>query len=93
MIDTLEPQWIWQAKAWPNFHPDPQVLAGPLARARLAQGQLMGKAEAVGAAGFVGTRQEIWTGEALATAEIEGEQLNVDAVRSSVARRPNAHGN
>ena len=62
MIDTLEPQWIWQAKAWPNFHPDPQVLAGPLARARLAQGKLMGKAEAVGAAGFVGTRQEIWTG-------------------------------
>lgn len=87
MTDTPEPQWVWQAKAWPDFQLDPQAFAGPLARARLAQGKLLGKAEAVGAQGFAGTRQEVWTGEAMATAEIEGEKLNVDAVRSSVARR------
>lgn len=80
-------RWLWQSPSWPNFPYDPQVLAAPLARARLAQGKLLGKAEAVGAQGFTGTVQELWTGEAVATAEIEGEKLNVEAVRSSVARR------
>lgn len=41
----------------------------------------------MGAQGFAGALRELWTGEAVATAAIEGERLNVDAVRSSVARR------
>lgn len=73
--------------SWPDVRLDLQALAVPLARARLAQGRLLGKADALGAKGYAGTLQELWTGEAMATAEIEGEKLNVDAVRSSVARR------
>ena len=87
MVGALKSQWVWQSKSWPDFSFDPQALAAPLARARLAQGKLLGKADAVGAQGFTGALQELWTGEAMATAEIEGEKLNVDAVRSSVARR------
>jgi Fic family protein len=87
MTDSLNIQWIWQGKSWPDFSFDSQALAAPVARARLAQGKLLGKAEAVGGQGFTGNLQELWTGEAMATAEIEGEKLNVDAVRSSVARR------
>jgi len=80
-------RWVWQSQSWPTFPYDEQALAAPLARARLAQGRLLGKAEAVGAHGFASALRELWTGEAVATAEIEGETLNVDAVRSSVARR------
>jgi len=87
MPETNESTWVWQSRSWPNFHYDEQALAAPIARARLAQGRLLGKAEAVGAQGFAGALHELWTGEAVATAEIEGEKLNVDAVRSSVARR------
>jgi Fic family protein len=87
MSETTNSRWVWQSQSWPNFGYDEQALAALLARARFAQGKLLGKAEAVGAQGFVGTLQELWTGEAVATAEIEGEKLNLDAVRSSVARR------
>ncbi len=87
MPETTNPTWVWQSQSWPTFPYDEQALAAPLARARLAQGRLLGKAEAVGAQGFAGALRELWTGEAVATAEIEGEKLNVDAVRSSVARR------
>lgn len=73
--------------SWPVFHVDQQAVAVPLARARFAQGRLFGKVDAVGPKGYAGTLQELWTGEAMATAEIEGENLNVEALRSSVARR------
>lgn len=87
MAETINSRWVWQSPSWPNFSYDEQPLAAPLARARFAQGKLLGKAEAVGAQGSAGALRELWTGEAMATAEIEGEKLNVDAVRSSVARR------
>ena len=35
---------------------------------------------------------QIWSGEALATAAIEGEQLDLEAVRSSVVRRLGIEG-
>jgi Fic family protein len=79
--------WVWQSPSWPAFPYDERALAAPLARARLAQGRLLGKAEAVGAQGFASALRELWTEEAVATAAIEGEHLDVDAVRSSVARR------
>lgn len=87
MAETINSRWVWQSPWWPTLSYDEQALAAPLARARLTQGRLLGKAEAVGAQGFAGALRELWTGEAMATAEIEGEKLNVDAVRSSVARR------
>src|SRR3989304_9370689 len=87
MPEATDSRWVWQSQSWPTFDYDAQALAAPLARARLAQGRLLGKAEAGGAQGFASALRELWTGEAVATAEIEGEKLNVDAVRSSVARR------
>ncbi len=80
-------RWIWQSPDWPPLAYDEKTLSALLAKARLAQGKLLGNAEAVGAQGFVPAQRELWTGEAIATAEIEGERLDVDAVRSSVARR------
>ncbi len=79
--------WVWQSPSWPRFTYDAVATANAVAQARFEQGKLLGKASAVGAGGLSSTKLDIWTGEALATSAIEGEQLNVDAVRSSVARR------
>lgn len=58
-----------------------------LSQARVNQGILLGKAQSLGLDSLPATENEVWVSEALATAEIEGEKLNLDAVRSSVARR------
>ena len=79
--------WIWTTPAWPQLSYDLDHLAAPLAAARQEWGRLLGKAEAVGAGALVQVQREVWSGEALATAAIEGESLDLAAVRSSVARR------
>ena len=80
-------RWIWQASTWPPLAFDAVAISVSLSRTRSELGKLLGKAEAVGQADMSFTERDIWTHEALATAAIEGEMLNLDAVRSSVARR------
>lgn len=81
-----QPMFVWQREDWPRFRVREAQIASPLKEARMAQGRVVGKAQALGEA--VGTALgEIWTAEAVATAAIEGEKLDLDAVRSSVARR------
>ena len=79
--------WIWTTPAWPQLSYDLDHLAAPLSVARQEWGRLLGKAEAVGAGALTQVQREVWSGEALATAAIEGESLDLAAVRSSVARR------
>jgi Fic family protein len=79
--------WIWQSSSWPDLTYDAERLAGPLNRARMECGRLFGKAEAVGARDLATVQQDVWSGEAVATAAIEGESIDLAAVRSSVARR------
>ncbi len=81
------PAWIWQAVAWPKLCFNAEPLATRLARAQLEQGRLLGLAEAVGAAELPLVQRDVWAGEAVATAAIEGERLDLKTVRSSVARR------
>lgn len=80
-------RYIWQHAEWPRFGVQEADLAAPLRDARLAQGRVTGKAQALGLAAVGSAAGEIWAAEALATASIEGEKLDLDAVRSSVARR------
>ena len=82
-------QWLWQADSWPILTYDAPSLQPAITAARVAQGRLLGKAEAVSASGLSlsPTQHVAWTNDALATSAIEGEFLNLDAVRSSVARR------
>ncbi len=81
------PQWIWQQPDWPKFIFDMKALAPVLGRARGAQGHILGKAQALGLANLGAALADIWVEEASATARIEGEKLDLTAVRSSVARR------
>ena len=80
------PEWIWQRNKWPQFSWDEAAIATPLARARLAHGRVLG---AVGILDPALTREAyaaFLVGEGVARSAIEGERLNVNAVRSSVAR-------
>ncbi|MBM5811753.1 MAG: Fic family protein [Gammaproteobacteria bacterium] len=79
--------WIWTSPAWPSLTYDLERLAGPLGRARAEGGRLYGMAAAIGAHELALVQRDVWSGEAVATAAIEGETFDLASVRSSVARR------
>ncbi len=79
--------YIHERKDWPEFHWDQGKLAQLLADVRHLQGRLLGRMEALG----FGLREEATlqtlTQDVIKTSEIEGEKLDADQVRSSIARR------
>ena len=79
--------YIWQATDWPEWRYDLSKLAGPLAEVSRAQGLLMGRLADVGMALRDQASLAALTDDVVKTSEIEGEQLNVESVRSSIARR------
>ncbi|MBK6999580.1 MAG: Fic family protein [Rhodoferax sp.] len=84
---SVPPRYIWQHLAWPRLTFDPAALATALDQARLEQGRLLGLLGAIGLEQANAVQRELWVQEALATAAIEGEQLNLESLRSSVAHR------
>ncbi|MBS0629213.1 MAG: Fic family protein [Verrucomicrobia bacterium] len=79
-------KWIWQKKGWPEFIWQAELLLPLVSKARLEQGKLLAK---IGGVGFELSREAsavVMTEEAIKTSEIEGEILNRDSVRSSVAK-------
>ena len=80
-------RWIWQTPRWPQLTFDAARLARPLALARQESGALFGKAAVIGLEEQAVLEREVWSREAVATAAIEGEAIDLVAVRSSVARR------
>lgn len=81
------PRYLWQQPGWPALPVDAAALAPALESARLEQGRLLGLLDAIGLRPAQEMARELWVQEALATAQIEGQQLDLEAVRSSVARR------
>ena len=79
--------YLWQAPKWPNFRYDLTALQPSLASARVAQGRVLGLAGTLQLVDLAQLELEGWAAEAVATAEIEGEVLQVHSVRASVARR------
>ncbi|MFN8061595.1 MAG: Fic family protein [Gemmatimonadaceae bacterium] len=72
---------------WPTFRWDGGRLASPLAATRHAQGRLLGQMEALGFKVREEAVLRTITEDVLKSSEIEGETLDADQVRSSVARR------
>ncbi|WP_213295456.1 Fic family protein [Paraburkholderia sacchari] len=79
--------YIWQANDWPVWRYDLAKLAEPLAAASRVQGLLAGRLADVGMALRDQASLAALTEDVVKTSEIEGEQLNVASVRSSIARR------
>src|ERR1035438_8136618 len=79
--------YIHELQDWPRFTWSREQLAEPLAAVRHRQGRLIGHMEALG----FNLRQEAvlqtLTADVLKSSEIEGEKLDADQVRSSIARR------
>src|SRR6266705_5822726 len=78
---------IHELQDWPRIVWNRDRLAEPLAAVRHRQGRLIGHMEALG----INLRQEAvlqtLTSDVLKSSEIEGEKLDAEQVRSSIARR------
>lgn len=79
--------YLWQAPDWPNFRVDLAALQPVLSAVRLAQGRALGMAGQLQLLDWGDLQLQGWASEALATAQIEGEILQLNSVRASVARR------
>lgn len=86
-MNSSDYTYIWQASDWPNWRFDLAGLAGPMADVSRAQGLLMGRLADVGMTLRDQASLSALTEDVVKTNEIEGEQLNVASVRSSIARR------
>ena len=81
------PRYIHQLANWPTFAWDHEALEEPLAAVRHQQGRLIGRMEALGFALRGEAMLLTLTEDVLKSSEIEGEVLDRDQVRSSIARR------
>ncbi len=75
--------YIWQNEDWTNFRWDSGGILTALSEARSQQGYILGQAESF----ELKDQGDLITREALSTSALEGESLDKDAIRSSVARR------
>ena len=79
------PQYFWQSAEWPHFRWNSAQLLVPLARARKKQGSFL---EAMSRLGFEDSLEawsKVMEEDAMHTAAIEGEKLDREGVRSSIA--------
>ncbi len=86
-MNCVKYTYIWQANDWPHWRFDLTALATPLAEVSREQGLLLGRLADVGLALRDQAILAALTEDVVKTSEIEGEQLSVASVRSSIARR------
>lgn len=79
--------YIHELEDWPHFWWKVQAIATPLAAVRHRQGRLIGRMETLGFGLQEEAVLETLTEDVLKSSEIEGEVLDKDQVRSSIARR------
>jgi len=79
--------YIHELSDWPRFHWNAEKLTQPLASVRHRQGRLIGHMEALGFNLQQDAVLQTLTADVLKSSEIEGEKLDADQVRSSIARR------
>jgi Fic family protein len=79
--------FIWEQRHWPNLSWDTARLSLQLADVRHRQGILLGRMQALGFELREEAVLRTLTQDVLKTSEIEGERLDAEQVRSSLARR------
>ena len=80
-------KFIYQLKEWPAFEWEEERLMPLLANVRFLQGRIMGRMEALGFVLQEEANLHTLTLDVLKSSEIEGEILDADEVRSSIARK------
>lgn len=86
-MKSEDKRYIWQKSDWPHWVYDRRRLAPMLAQVHRAQGHLLGRMYDLGLDLRDQATLRVLTEDVLKTSEIEGEKLNPDSVRSSIARR------
>jgi Fic family protein len=84
---SISTDWIWQHPDWPAFSWQIDRLAPLLRGCSQAQGRLLGMLGAVGTDVSTQTALDALLQNIITSSAIEGEQLNVGSVRSSLAKR------
>jgi len=79
--------YIWEHANWPHFTWNEAALSANLASTRHLQGRLLGRMEALGFKLREEAVLETLIQDVVTTSEIEGEKLDTQQVRSSIARR------
>ena len=79
--------WIHEYQNWPDFTWDVESLASKLADIRHRQGRLLGRMEGLGFELKREASLSTLTNDVVKSSAIEGENLNPEEVRSSIARR------
>jgi Fic family protein len=80
-------EYIHQLPDWPRFRWSRELLAKKLAVVRHDQGRLLGRMESLGFTLRQNAVLDALTADVLKSSEIEGERLDLEMVRSSIARR------
>jgi Fic family protein len=80
-------KYIYQYKNWTNFSWDDRVINLVFGEVRNLQGKIIGQMSTLGFALNEETNLNTLTLDVVKSSEIEGEKLNYDQVRSSIARR------
>jgi len=79
--------YLWKRPGWPSLTWDERTLSSPLAAVSRQQGRLLGRMEALGFELRDEAHLYTLTEDVVTSSEIEGEDLDRDQVRSSIARR------
>ncbi|MCW5599877.1 MAG: Fic family protein [Nitrosomonas sp.] len=79
--------WVHEHQNWPNFTWDMESLASKLANIRHRQGRLLGRMEGLDFELKCEASLSTLTNDVVKSSAIEGENLNPEEVRSSIARR------
>jgi len=85
MGDVL--QWIWQQPSWPALSWNSDVLAARLREVAQLHGRLLGKLEHATKEADVASVLDAQLQNIIQSSAIEGEHLNAESVRSSLAKR------
>jgi len=79
--------YIHQRSGWPAFTWDARIVAEALAHTRHKQGRLLGRMSQLGFDLQTEAGLSVLTSDVVTSSAIEGEMLDPEAVRSSIARR------
>lgn len=80
-------KYIYANKNWTSFTWDDRSINSVFGEVRLIQGKIIGQMNALGFSAQEETTLNVLTLDVIKSSEIEGEILNYDQVRSSIARR------
>lgn len=80
-------KYVWQQAEWPHWKFDSAKLSALLSQVNTERGRLLGYMQTLGSKLSEQASLKVLTSEIVKSNEIEGEKLNPEAVRASIAHR------